>query len=200
MEFTPLAILGKFLIEPFIRYGKRPKIHLDVQIESSITGNLKTVARFSLDANNKFSIGLSGTNESGKVYVTLKNLSNQAVLIDEIGARVLRLRRNQFSTKQPLLMHFVKFSKIVETYVARKMMLRLATNGTIVGNLQAKGPFRLEGYDFIRKPVGTIDSLELIATGMKVQSPGLVPYCIAGNQSHSIIYGSIVIVSDRSLK
>lgn len=195
MEFTPWAILVKFLIAPILRYSKRPKIHLNVEVDSSTTGNLRTVTRFALSADNKLSIGSSISNDSSNVYVNIRNLSDQAILIDEIGAKVMQLRRGALRMEIPLLLRPLQLFRVVQNSLARKMMLRLATSGTLAGQLNAKGPIRLEGYGYIRQFVGTVDSAELIAAAMKIRPPTLVPYCIAGNQSHAIQYESIVVIA-----
>ena len=106
----------------------------------------------------------------------------------------MQLRRSALRMKIPRLLRPFLFVRTLEISLARKMMSRMATSGTLAGQLNSKGPIRLEGYGYIRQFVGTVDSAELIAAAMKIRPPTLVPYCIAGNQSHAIHYESIVVI------
>ena len=192
MEFIVPGFI-KLIGEQIRFYRSRPKIHVNVEADS--TTGPRFVSRISLQ-DTYFNFGGFSTSSKSNVYVTIRNLGNQAVLIERLGVEIRQLSRSSFRVNNPITMRCAKLFPIGQAIVARRVMSRLTTTGRCVGKSEAKGPIRIKAYDAFRKSIGTFEHLEMIAELQNVKAPALVPYCVIEHQSHTIQCESIIIVAD----
>ena len=81
-------------------YSDRPKLHINVDIDRSITDKLRFVTRISLKANY-FNLESLSTNDKGELFTTIRNIGNRAILIDKVGIEIKQLSRSSLRMTTP---------------------------------------------------------------------------------------------------